>query len=87
MTPEEAQRLAEEKWEGLVAGKGERGALCGWCLFANCDCGHCPVYRTVGLCGELEVMRCHFGDPTPENAQAVLDYLREHAQEFIEAAG
>jgi len=87
MTPEEAQRLAEEKWEGLVAGKGERGDLCGWCLFAGADCRHCSVYRTVGGCVDLDVMIQYFHDPTPENAQAVLDYLREHAQEFIEAAG
>ena len=86
MTPEEAQRLTEEKWEKLAVGEGRRGAPCGWCLFAGRDCSACPVYRTVGDCESLEVMVTHASNRTPENAQAVLDYLREHGEEYIKAA-
>ena len=87
MTPEEAQRLTEEKWEELAAGEGRRGAPCGWCLFAGRDCSACPVVQVTGcLCENLEVMQRHYCDPTSESAQAVLDYLREHGEEYIKAA-
>lgn len=87
MTPEDAQRLTEEKWGRLAAGESTwEGGRCGWCMYAG-RCRHCPVVRVLECrCEELAVMQRQRLLLTPDTARAVLDHLREHGELFIKMA-